>query len=113
MILAVDDDPTSIGHIRGELDRRYDRDYQVLCSTSATEALEQLERMQQAGDRVALVLADQWMPELTGPELLARVPDLHPQAKRALLVGWGDWGDEPTADAIARRWRSVALITTR
>ena len=100
MILAVDDDPTSIGHIRAELDRRYDRDYQVLCSTSATEALEQLERMQQAGDRVVLVLADQWMPELTGPELLARVPDLHPQAKRALLVGWGDWGDEPTADAI-------------
>ena len=56
--------------------------------------------MQQAGDRVAVVLADQWMPGLTGPELLGRVPDLHPQAKRALLVGWGDWGDEPTADAI-------------
>jgi thioredoxin reductase (NADPH) len=100
VILAVDDDPSSIGHISAELERRYDRDYRILFSTSATEALEQLARMQQAGDRVALVLADQWMPDLTGTELLARVPDLHPQAKRALLVGWGDWGDEPTADAI-------------
>jgi thioredoxin reductase (NADPH) len=100
VILAVDDDPSSIGHISTELERRYDRDYQIVFSTSATEAVEQLERMQRSGDRVALVLADQWMPELTGPELLARVPDLHPQAKRALLVGWGDWGDVPTADAI-------------
>jgi thioredoxin reductase (NADPH) len=100
VILAVDDDPSSIGHISAELKRRYDRDYRILVSASATEALEQLEKMQRAGDRVALVLADQWMPDLTGPELLARVPDLHPQAKRALLVGWGDWGDEPTAEAI-------------
>jgi thioredoxin reductase (NADPH) len=100
VIVAIDDDPSSIRHIRAELERRYDRDYQILCSTSATEVLELLERMKHAGDRVALVLADQWMPELTGPELLARVAELHPQAKRALLVGWGDWGDEPTADAI-------------
>jgi thioredoxin reductase (NADPH) len=100
VIVAVDDDPSSIAYIGAELERRYDRDYQILCNTSATEALEQLERMQQVGDRVALVLADQWMPDLTGPELLARVPEFHPQAKRALLVGWGDWGDAPTADAI-------------
>jgi thioredoxin reductase (NADPH) len=100
VIVAVDDDPSSIAYIGAELERRYDRDYQILCNTSATEALEQLERMQQVGNRVALVLADQWMPDLTGPELLARVPEFHPQAKRALLVGWGDWGDAPTADAI-------------
>ena len=100
VILAVDDDPSSIGHISTELERRYDRDYRIFFCTSAREAVEHLEEMQRSGDRVALVLADQWMPELTGPELLALVPDLHPQAKRALLVGWGDWGDEPTADAI-------------
>jgi thioredoxin reductase (NADPH) len=100
VILAVDDDPTSIGHISAELERRYDRDYHVLCSTSAAEALEQLERMQQGGDRAASCSQISGCPELTGSELLARAPDLHPQAKRALLVGWGDWGDEPTADAI-------------
>jgi hypothetical protein len=30
VILAVDDDPSSIGHISAELERRYDRDYQVV-----------------------------------------------------------------------------------
>jgi len=56
--------------------------------------------MRSAGDRVALVLAAQWMPELTGVDLLGRVGQLHPQAKRALMIDWGEWGDEPTADAI-------------
>jgi thioredoxin reductase (NADPH) len=100
VILAVDDDPSSIGHISAELERRYDRDYQVVFSTSAREAQAQLEAMREAGDRVALVLADQWMPELTGAELLGKVSELHPEAKRVLLIGWGDWGDEPTADAM-------------
>ena len=100
VILAVDDDPSSIGHISAELERRYDRDYQVVFSTSAREAKAQLEAMREAGDRVALVLADQWMPELTGAELLGKVSELHPEAKRVLLIGWGDWGDEPTADAM-------------
>jgi thioredoxin reductase (NADPH) len=100
IILAVDDDASAIGHISTELERRYDRDYQILFSTSATDALQLLERMQQSGDRVALVLAAQWFPETTGCELLSRVCTLHPTAKRALLIGWGDWGDEPTANAI-------------
>ncbi len=26
--------------------------------------------------------------------------DLHPDAKRGLLIRWGDWADRPTADAV-------------
>lgn len=100
VILAVDADASALGHVTAELERRYDRDYRVLYSTSAIEALERLEALRDAGDRVALVLAAQWTPEVTGAELLGRVCDLHPRAKRSLLIGWGDWGDEPTADAI-------------
>ena len=106
VILAVDDDLTSIGHISGELQRRYDRDYRVVFLTSSVDALQQLERMAASGERVALVLADQWMPDISGADLLSRVKDLHPQAKRALLIAWGDWADERTAaavrDAVAR-----------
>ena len=100
VILAVDDDLSSIGHISGELQRRYDRDYRVVFETSSTAALEQLERMAERGERVALVMADQWMPDLTGAALLSRVKEIHPQTKRALLIGWGDWADEATADAV-------------
>jgi thioredoxin reductase (NADPH) len=100
VILAVDDDPSSIGHISTELERRYERDYVVVYTTSSNDALARLDAMRRAGDRVALVLADQWMPELTGAELLSRACALHPHAKRVLLIEWGDWGDEPTAAAI-------------
>jgi thioredoxin reductase (NADPH) len=102
VILAVDDDPSSISRISAELERRYDRDYRIVFETSPLDALSRLEDMHRTGDRVAVVVADQWMPEITGAELLARVHDLHPHAKRALLLGWGDWGDEPTADAVRR-----------
>jgi thioredoxin reductase (NADPH) len=100
VIVAIDDDPSSIGHVSSELERRYDRDYHVAYYTSPRGALADLEAMRTAGDRVALVLADLWMPELTGVDVLTRVSEVHPHAKRALLIGWGDWGDAPTADAI-------------
>ena len=37
-----------------------------------------------------LVLADHWMPEMTGTELLARMRDFIPTARRGLLTSWGD-----------------------
>ena len=37
---------------------------------------------------------------LSGGELLGEVRQLHPHAKRALLVGWGEWGFRATGDAI-------------
>ena len=52
------------------------------------------------GGEVALVLAEQWMPDTTGAELLARVRGLHPTAQRSLLIEWGGWGHPPTRDAL-------------
>jgi thioredoxin reductase (NADPH) len=42
------------------------------------------------------------MPDLTGEEFLARAKGLFPDAKRALLVSFGAWGDRQTADAMLR-----------
>ena len=50
----------------------------------------------------AVVLADQWLPGLSGAELLGRVRTMHPDARRALLVPWGAWSERRTADAILR-----------
>ena len=36
------------------------------------------------------MLADQWLPEATGTQFLARVRQLHPAARRVLLITWGD-----------------------
>lgn len=100
VLLAVDDDPEQLKHTRDELSRRYGADYRVICERSADAAIECLESLRDAGEPVALVLADQWMAEQTGSAFLDRVHALHPGAKRAILIEWGDWADRRTADAI-------------
>ncbi|HEX8645331.1 MAG TPA: FAD-dependent oxidoreductase [Thermoleophilaceae bacterium] len=101
-LVAVDDDTAALGRIAEELRRRYGADYDVRCASSPRDALTELEQMRDAGVQVAVVLAAQWMEEMRGPELLARVRELHPLARRALLIPWGGWGDRPTADAVMR-----------
>jgi thioredoxin reductase (NADPH) len=82
-LLVVDDDTAT----ENELRKRYGADYDVLAYRSVAEALAELPRV---GAPVAVVLAQLWLPEMTGGELLARIQQLHPTAKRALLASWGD-----------------------
>lgn len=100
VIFVVDDDPAVLGHVSAELERRYDRDYRVMFESSPVAAMAKLTTLITSGERVAIVLADQWMPDMNGAELLARVKELDPHTKRALLLAWGDWGDQPTAQAV-------------
>ena len=48
--------------------------------------MRRLRECEAAGEDVALVLADQWVPQMTGAEFLARTRNIYPTAKRALLV---------------------------
>jgi thioredoxin reductase (NADPH) len=99
-IFAVDPDPRAIQRITGEL-QRYSADYRVICGPSPEAALSQLEKMRDEEKRVAVVLACRGQEgSLRGEELLAQVADLHPHARRALLISWGGWADEDTAQAI-------------
>ncbi len=96
LILAVDDDAAARGELDEALRHRYGSDYLVVAAPSGAEALELLESARREGRETALVIADQWMPGMTGSELLARVPALDPRARRALLVAWGDRRSAPT-----------------
>jgi thioredoxin reductase (NADPH) len=99
LILAVDEDPDALSRITGEL-QRYARDYEISCVPSVEAARRRLESLRDRDAAVAIVLAARGTQELKGEELLALVHDLHPHAKRALLIPWGGWADEETADAI-------------
>ena len=101
VIVAVDDDPLALDRVLDELRRRYARDYDVVGETSADAALARIEKLDQP---LALVLADQWLrePHLTGESVLGRTRELHPAAKRALLLDWGAWGDHATEEAVLR-----------
>jgi len=96
VILVVDDDPESLASLRDALTRRFGADYRVVSNVSARAALEDLERIRALGESVALIIADQWMPEIEGIELLGRAHEIHPAAQRALLVDWGDRAAAPT-----------------
>ena len=100
VILAVDADPAGLAGIEGELLDRYSRHYDVVCAASAAEARDRLTQFRENGNDVAVVLAGKEVDDPSCSELLAEVRRLHPHAKRALLVGWGEWGFRETGDAI-------------
>jgi thioredoxin reductase (NADPH) len=95
VILIVDDDADGLSALRGALDRRYRADYRVIAHRSARAALEELAAIRRANEEIALVIADQWMPEMAGVDFLGRVHVLAPDAQRALLVAWGDRSAAP------------------
>lgn len=96
VILVVDDEPGELAALLDALGRRFGSDYRVVPHLTPRAALEDLERIKSDGEEVALVIADQWMPEMTGVDLLGRAHEIDRTAKRALLVGWGDRAAAPT-----------------
>jgi thioredoxin reductase (NADPH) len=96
IIMIVDDEPQSLAALLDALARRFGGDYRVVSHLSAQAALSDLERVKANAEQVALVIADQWMPEMPGVELLGRAHEIHPAAQRGLLVAWGDRTAAPT-----------------
>jgi thioredoxin reductase (NADPH) len=90
VLLTVDDDPDVLQAIERDLRSRYSERYRILRAASANEALDTLHRLKTRNDAVALLLADQRMPELDGVGFLSQATDLFPAAKRALLTAYAD-----------------------
>src|SRR3954453_23530073 len=89
-ILAVDDDPQVLRAVERDLRRRFGEDNRVVRADSGARALEVLRELRRRGDPVALVLADQRMPAMSGVELLTQARELYPDAKRVLLTAYAD-----------------------
>jgi thioredoxin reductase (NADPH) len=96
VILVVDHEPDALAAMLDALARRFGGDYRVIPHLSAQAALDALARLKEEDGEIALVIADQRMPEMAGREFLGRVRSIAPTAKRALLVGWGDHDASPT-----------------
>jgi thioredoxin reductase (NADPH) len=90
VLLTVDDDPDVLQAIERDLRSRYSERYRILRASSANEALDTLHRLKSRNDAVALLLADQRMPELDGVGFLSQATELFPSAKRALLTAYAD-----------------------
>ncbi|WP_426489721.1 FAD-dependent oxidoreductase [Hymenobacter sp. 102] len=90
VLLCVDDDPQVLSAIDRDLRQEFRRDYRVLRAGSGTEALSIVQELHDRDEPLALVLADQRMPDLEGVEVLTRTRELFPEAKRVLLTAYAD-----------------------
>ncbi|MFL6099486.1 MAG: FAD-dependent oxidoreductase [Actinomycetales bacterium] len=89
-ILSVDDDPQVSAAITRDLTLRYGEEYRVVRTGSGVEALDVLTRLALRDEPVALLLADQRMPQMTGTELLTAARVHAPDAKTLLLTAYAD-----------------------
>jgi response regulator RpfG family c-di-GMP phosphodiesterase len=80
-LLIVDDETPNLRL----LERLFSKDFQCLTAPSGREAIRILEQHD-----VAILITDQFMPEMTGIELLKRTALLRPHMVRILLTGYTD-----------------------
>ena len=90
VLLVVDDDPQVLGAIDRDLRSEFRRDYRVLRASSGAEALDIVRELQTRAEPLALILADQRMPQMEGVEFLEKARGIFPDAKRVLLTAYAD-----------------------
>src|SRR5262249_6216038 len=81
VLFVLDRDPTSLEALVSDLSRRFGNDFSVRGKGAQGAALEALAAMAAADERVALLLTDDGVSDF-----LERAHELHPGAKRVLLV---------------------------
>ena len=89
-ILAVDDEPAVLAAVARDLRRQFGEGYRILRASSGQEGLDTLRDLVVRGDQVALLVADQRMPGLSGTEFLVQARQIVPSAKRVLLTAYAD-----------------------
>ena len=90
ILLSVDDDSDVLRAIERDLRSQYGAEYRVMGSDSPEQALDVLKQLKIRNDNVALLLADQRMPQMDGVKFLQEATTIYPDAKRALLTAYAD-----------------------
>jgi len=90
VLLTVDDDPEVLRAIERDLRGRYADRYRVMRANSGSAGLTTLRELKARNNPVALLLADQRMPQMVGVNFLSEAMEMHPLAKRALLTAYAD-----------------------
>ena len=86
VIFLVSADASVVRALESDLSRRFASDSRIVSAIGVVEGLERIRALSGTPDPVALMIADQRMPGLTGVEFLERAHALHPHAKRILLM---------------------------
>lgn len=103
ILFIVDDDEQVLRAVVRDVRGKFGKDYRVLNTTSANEALDSMKDLKNKGEVVAMFLSDQRMPDMLGVEFLQRAKEFFPDAKRILLTAYSD------TDAAIRAINEVQL----
>lgn len=90
IILAVDDDTAVLEAVVQDLRRHYGQDYRILRAGSGQAALDTSRQLKERGESLALIVSDQRMPGMAGVDLLHRIQEVYPDARRVLLTAYAD-----------------------
>lgn len=90
VLLTVDDNPQVVRVIERDLKQQYGKRYSVLKAESGEEALKLVKKLKLQNEILALLLADQRMPDMSGVSLIEEVMKIFPEAKRVLLTAYAD-----------------------
>jgi thioredoxin reductase (NADPH) len=90
IIMTIDDEPHVLNAIARDLQAHYQSDYRIVKASSGTDALETVQEFKRRNDPIALFLADQRMPSMSGVEFLEEAIKLYPETKRVLLTAYAD-----------------------
>ena len=90
IILTVDDEIQVLNAVERDLRRHYHGEYRIVKASSGGEALETVQKLKLRNEPVALLLADQRMPNMSGTEFLTAAQDYYPEARKVLLTAYAD-----------------------
>ena len=90
VILAVDDEPEVLAAVSRDLRARYASDYRIVGAGGGEEAIETIKSLSTRDTPLALIVADQRMPKVTGIDVLRASLESFPEAKKTLLTAYAD-----------------------
>jgi thioredoxin reductase (NADPH) len=90
IIMTIDDEPHVLNAIARDLQAHYQSDYRIVKASSGIDALEAVREFKRRNAPVALFLADQRMPAMSGVEFLEEAIKLFPEARKVLLTAYAD-----------------------
>src|SRR5437763_12289608 len=89
-IVVVDDEPAVLAAVARDMRKGFGGRYRIVRAGSGEDALEALRELVRRGEQIAMLVADQRMPGLSGTDYLVRAREIVPSAKRVLLTAYAD-----------------------
>ena len=109
-VLLVAAEPATRTVVCDELARRYSSDYRVE-PVAVDDAAARIAELRDAGDDLALVLADDPRHAEDGSTVFTIAKEAFPDVRRGLLMRWGGWADPATAAQVRHLLAGVQIDT--